>query len=91
MYADLLATLGQTFLQTRYDTLIDAHRLAEMTRLRDLLQQRTQDLTAADRQKDAFLATLAHELRNPLAPIRNAVHLMQDHRPLDPEVHWGWT
>jgi signal transduction histidine kinase/PAS domain-containing protein/ActR/RegA family two-component response regulator len=34
-------------------------------------------LRAADRRKDAFLATLAHELRNPLAPIRNAVQLMQ--------------
>jgi len=32
--------------------------------------------TAADRRKDQFLAMLAHELRNPLAPIRNAVELM---------------
>jgi PAS domain S-box-containing protein len=31
----------------------------------------------ADRRKDEFLATLAHELRNPLAPIRNALHIMQ--------------
>jgi signal transduction histidine kinase/ActR/RegA family two-component response regulator len=89
VYGDLLATLGRTFLQTRYDQAVDAHRLAEMTRLRDLLQQHTQDLTVADRQKDAFLATLAHELRNPLAPLRTAVALVQDHRPLDPEVEWG--
>jgi signal transduction histidine kinase len=34
-------------------------------------------LRAADRRKDEFLATLAHELRNPLAPIRNALYLMQ--------------
>lgn len=33
-------------------------------------------LQQADRKKDEFLATLAHELRNPLAPIRNAVELM---------------
>jgi signal transduction histidine kinase/DNA-binding response OmpR family regulator len=32
----------------------------------------------ADRRKNEFLAMLAHELRNPLAPIRNAVHIMQD-------------
>ncbi|HEX9892753.1 MAG TPA: PAS domain S-box protein [Gemmatimonadales bacterium] len=31
----------------------------------------------ADRRKDVFLATLAHELRNPLAPIRNAVHILR--------------
>jgi signal transduction histidine kinase len=30
-------------------------------------------LREADRRKDEFLATLAHELRNPLAPIRNAL------------------
>jgi signal transduction histidine kinase/ActR/RegA family two-component response regulator len=34
-------------------------------------------LDAADRAKNAFLALLGHELRNPLAPIRNAVQLMQ--------------
>jgi signal transduction histidine kinase len=31
----------------------------------------------ADRRKDEFLAVLAHELRNPLAPITNAVHLLR--------------
>lgn len=35
-------------------------------------------LLEADRRKDEFLATLAHELRNPLAPIRNAAHLLQN-------------
>ncbi len=30
-----------------------------------------------DRRKDEFLAMLAHELRNPLAPISNAVHILQ--------------
>ncbi len=34
-------------------------------------------LKQADRRKDEFLATLAHELRNPLAPVRNAVELMR--------------
>jgi PAS domain S-box-containing protein len=34
------------------------------------------DLKDADRRKDEFLAMLAHELRNPLAPIRNALHIM---------------
>jgi PAS domain S-box-containing protein len=34
-------------------------------------------LLAADRRKDEFLAVLAHELRNPLAPLRNALHLLK--------------
>jgi two-component system, sensor histidine kinase len=34
-------------------------------------------LQEADRRKDEFLATLAHELRNPLAPLRNAVELLR--------------
>jgi len=34
-------------------------------------------LRQADRRKDEFLATLAHELRNPLAPIRNALEIMR--------------
>lgn len=44
-----------------------------------------QALQDADRRKNDFLATLAHELRNPLAPIRNAVELlrMKSQAPLD--------
>jgi signal transduction histidine kinase/ActR/RegA family two-component response regulator len=34
-------------------------------------------LRDADQQKDAFLAMLAHELRNPLAPVRNALHILE--------------
>jgi PAS domain S-box-containing protein len=40
-------------------------------------------LWEADRRKDEFLAMLAHELRNPLAPIRNAVHVLRLLGPLD--------
>ena len=35
------------------------------------------ELREADRRKDEFLATLAHELRNPLAPIRNALQMLK--------------
>ena len=41
------------------------------------------ELRDVDRRKDEFLATLAHELRNPLGPIRSAVELLCR---LDPEV-----
>ncbi|HZM33079.1 MAG TPA: ATP-binding protein [Burkholderiales bacterium] len=45
-----------------------------------------QALEEADRRKDEFLATLAHELRNPLAPIRNALQLLQLRPAEDPTM-----
>jgi signal transduction histidine kinase len=39
--------------------------------------RRTSELQMADRRKDEFLATLAHELRNPLAPLRNALDILR--------------
>jgi len=46
-------------------------------------QQRVEALREADRRKDEFLAMLAHELRNPLAPLRNAVALLERGVPQD--------
>src|SRR5262245_40031912 len=46
-------------------------------------------LRDADRRKDDFLAVLAHELRNPLAPIRNAIAILGKKDDLDPEVAWS--
>jgi PAS domain S-box-containing protein len=49
--------------------------------LEDALRQRAADLAEADRRKDEFLAMLAHELRNPLAAITNALHLQAVTQP----------
>ena len=46
-------------------------------------------LKEADRHKDEFLAMLAHELRNPLAPIHNAVQLMHRQSFTDPQLAWS--
>jgi PAS domain S-box-containing protein len=51
--------------------------ITERKLLEHELRQRLDDLAEADRQKNEFLAMLAHELRNPLAPICNALHLMK--------------
>jgi CheY-like chemotaxis protein/two-component sensor histidine kinase len=46
-------------------------------------------LQTADRAKNEFLAILAHELRNPLAPIRNAVQILNREGALGPESQWA--
>jgi PAS domain S-box-containing protein len=42
-------------------------------------------------RKDEFLAMLAHELRNPLAPIRNAAQILRAHSTGQPELEWART
>ncbi len=51
--------------------------ITERRMLEDSLVARASDLVRADRSKDEFLAMLAHELRNPLAPLRNAAEILQ--------------
>jgi signal transduction histidine kinase/ActR/RegA family two-component response regulator len=46
-------------------------------------------LQQANRRKDEFLAMLSHELRNPLAPIRNAAEVMRRIAPADPGIAWA--
>jgi PAS domain S-box-containing protein len=50
---------------------------ADRARATAALRESEKRLRAADQKKDEFLATLAHELRNPLAPIRNALYLLR--------------
>ncbi len=49
-------------------------------------ESRLQD---SNRRKDEFLAMLSHELRNPLAPIRNAVHIIRRSAPAHPQLKWA--
>jgi PAS domain S-box-containing protein len=48
-----------------------------LAQTQEALSTRVAELAAADRHKDEFLAILAHELRNPLAPLRNAVQILR--------------
>jgi signal transduction histidine kinase/ActR/RegA family two-component response regulator len=54
-----------------------AERTAELEATAANLRDREEALREADRRKDEFLAMLAHEIRNPLAPIRTAVQLLR--------------
>jgi signal transduction histidine kinase len=59
--------------QRRYEADLERNvreRTAELAKVNATLRE-------ADRRKDEFLATLAHELRNPLAPIRNSLEIMR--------------
>jgi PAS domain S-box-containing protein len=74
--------------QTQYDAAGRAIRHFGITM--DITERRhaEQNLHDADRQKDHFIATLAHELRNPLAPIRNAVTLMRRPNATEAQIAW---
>jgi PAS domain S-box-containing protein len=49
----------------------------ELAELNNALNENSMALRVAAQRKDAFLATLAHELRNPLAPLRNGLQLLK--------------
>jgi signal transduction histidine kinase len=53
------------------------------------LSRSEDELRKADKRKDEFLAMLGHELRNPLAPIRGALHIMQ--KVETPNFHVKWA
>jgi signal transduction histidine kinase/CheY-like chemotaxis protein len=57
----------------------ERRRSADYARLRlseERLARQAEELAAADRRKDEFLAVLGHELRNPMAPLQNALELL---------------
>jgi two-component system CheB/CheR fusion protein len=62
--------------------------ITERKRLADEIQLHIDQLREADRRKDEFLATLAHELRNPLAPMTNAAQIMRN--PAITPAHAEW-
>jgi two-component system CheB/CheR fusion protein len=59
--------------------------ISNQKQLEQELRERAAELAAQDRRKDEFLAMLAHELRNPLAPIRTSVELLR-RAPHDSDV-----
>lgn len=74
---DILRSKADVF----FELYLQSQKIAQQ---RDELKAYAQALQDADRRKDEFLATLAHELRNPLAPIRNGLQILR--RLSDPDA-----
>jgi signal transduction histidine kinase len=77
-----LQTLNRTLASTntqleQTNVTLQGERAREFERVNQVLQEANAELAAANRHKDEFLAMLAHELRNPLQTIHNAIHLMR--------------
>lgn len=68
---------------------VQNEHIEELERAHKKLQVHAEALRQADRRKNEFLAILGHELRNPLAPVRNAIEVLKLKTPLDPEVQWA--
>ena len=77
----LLVSLTVSPVRNAAGEIIGASKIARdvthRRRMEDDLRKMAVDLAAVDRQKDEFLATLAHELRNPLAPLRSSLELLR--------------
>ena len=71
-----LVSLVQSALRARRHQYQIRDVLAVREQQEAALARQAEDLRLADRRKDEFLATLAHELRNPLAPIRTGMELL---------------
>ncbi len=63
--------------------------VTDRRRMEDSLRGLADDLAEADRRKDEFLATLAHELRNPLAPLSNTLEILKRNTSQDASARRG--
>ncbi len=65
--------------------------VSEIKQAEGMLRLKADQLTLADQRKNEFLALLAHELRNPLAPIYNAVQVLklQSNQPAGARLEWA--
>jgi two-component system NtrC family sensor kinase len=72
VYADLLVSLSHTFLQTRYNAIQEAERLAEMTRLRDQAEQARADAIQAEQALQQACAELERRVAERTADLQQA-------------------
>ncbi len=91
----LVAASAQPDFPTERDRLLlgmganQAAIVMQRNRVEEALRASEQALLESDRRKDEFLAMLAHELRNPLAPIRTAAQYLAERGPAQPDLQWA--
>jgi signal transduction histidine kinase/ActR/RegA family two-component response regulator len=85
---EAIAASATMYVKGRDDFLrrLEEKRIEENKQTQERLQEQATALQEADRRKNEFLAVLAHELRNPLAPIRNATEILRLQALPDPNV-----
>jgi signal transduction histidine kinase len=81
--ARTLVSAVQAAIRARLRQFQTKEQLEALRETQQTLRERERELHKADQRKDEFLAMLAHELRNPLAPIRNASELLERTLPPD--------
>jgi len=83
--------LGQRWIYCRAGRAEEADRAWIVGVSLDVTERRQAEeaLKDANQRKDQFLAMLGHELRNPLAPIRNAVQVLNAHPDAPPQLLWA--
>jgi signal transduction histidine kinase/ActR/RegA family two-component response regulator len=87
---EAIAASVVTFVKERDEYLrgLEEERAEEARRVQQRLREQANALREADHRKNEFLAILAHELRNPLSPIRNAVQILEHCGRTQSELQW---
>jgi signal transduction histidine kinase len=81
----------QVYVRSRDEYLLqlEKQRAADLELANKIQQDQTEALKLADQRKNEFLAMLGHELRNPLAPIYQALQIFRLKEMSDPDLLWG--
>src|SRR5262249_44566754 len=90
-FDEAIAASIATYVQNRelYLRELEQQRAEEEKKIQERLQDQAAMLQEADRRKNEFLAVLAHELRNPLASVRNATEILRLEGPSGSNLQWA--
>jgi PAS domain S-box-containing protein len=87
-----LRDIGPRWIHAIYTPTFDAAGVVDgwVAVVNDITERKElEEAKESERRKDEFVAILAHELRNPLAPIRNAVHILRTQPLPTPDLQWA--